>query len=234
MSNTPELDPLDDLPWPKAGPSPHVSAAIHKQCTKGLEPCRGPSAGHRLGLSLLVSFAALGILLLLTHGSERHEETFHAALIGAAGWGIVQAVVLWLGFAKPPGRRWSAGARVAVALVLPMLFIAYVAFLAPEWVPFSEFFTSARLERTASCGVVGLMVSALASLGVLTLWRGTDPLNPGVSGALAGLVGGIGGGIAIGAACPTQEGWHAGVAHGLAVIAFVAFGWAVGRRLLAP
>jgi hypothetical protein len=209
MSNPPELDPLDDLPWPKAGPSAHVSAAIHKQCTKGLEPCRGPSAGHRLGLSLVVSFAALAILLLLTHGSDRHEETFNAALIGAAGWGIVQAVVLWVGFAKPPGRRWSAGARVAVAL-------------------------AARLERTASCSVVGLIVSALASLGVLTLWRGTDPLNPGVSGALAGLVGGIGGGIAIGAACPTQEGWHAGVAHGLAVIAFVAFGWVVGRRLLAP
>jgi hypothetical protein len=221
MSNPPELDPLDDLPWPKAGPSAHVSAAIHKQCTKGLEPCRGPSAGHRLGLSLVVSFAALAILLLLTHGSDRHEETFNAALIGAAGWGIVQAVVLWVGFAKPPGRRWSAGARVAVALVLPVLFIAYVAFLAPEWVP-------------SSCSVVGLIVSALASLGVLTLWRGTDPLNPGVSGALAGLVGGIGGGIAIGAACPTQEGWHAGVAHGLAVIAFVAFGWVVGRRLLAP
>jgi hypothetical protein len=101
-------------------------------------------------------------------------------------------------------------------------------------VPFSEFLSAARLERTANCGTVSLIVSALASGGVLMLWRGTDPLTPGLSGALAGLVGGLGGGVAIGAACPTQEGWHSGIAHGLGVIAFVMFGWLVGRRLLAP
>jgi len=237
MTRTPELEPPDDLPWPKAassGPSAHVSAAIHKQCTRGLEPCRGPSAGHRLALSLGVSFAVLGVLLILTHGATRHTETFHAALIGAAGWGIVQAGVLWFGFAKPPGRRLSPVARVAVALVLPLMFVGYILFAAPEWVPFAEFLSAPRLARTASCSIVGLLASAAASGGVLLLWRGTDPLTPGLSGALAGLVGGIGGGVAIGAACPTQEGWHSGIAHGLVVVAFVAFGWVVGRRLLSP
>ena len=232
--NSPQMEPPDDLPWPKAAPSAHVSAAIQKQCTMGIEPCRGPSAGHRLALSLGVSFAVLGILLILTHGGTRHAETFHAALIGAAGWGIVQAGVLWFGFAKPPGRRLPPAARIALVLVLPLLFIGYIVFAAPEWLPLGDFLSAARLERTASCGVVGLLVSAAASGGVLLLWRGTDPLTPGLSGALAGLVGGIGGGVAIGAACPTQEGWHSGIAHGLVVVAFVAFGWVVGRRLLAP
>lgn len=232
--NTPETEPPDDLPWPKASPSPHVSAAIHKHCTMGIEPCRGPSAAQRLALSLCVSFAVLGLLLILTHGAARHTETFRAALIGAVGWAIVQGGVLWFGFARPPGRRLAIGPRIALALVLPLLFIGYIVFAAPEWVPLGEFLSAARLERTASCSVAGLLASTMASGGILLLWRGTDPLSPGLSGALAGLVGGIGGGVAIGAACPTQEAWHSGIAHGLIVVAFVALGWVVGRRLLAP
>jgi hypothetical protein len=235
MNRPPELDPVDDLPWPKATPSAHVSAAIHKHCTLGIEPCRGPSSAQRITLSLGVSFAVLAMLMYLSRGGGGHEgSTLRSVLIGAAGWGVVQALVLWLGFGKPPGRRLRPAARIAIALAIPLAFIAYIAFAAPEWVPFAEFLSAGRLERTASCGIVGLFVSALASGGVLLLWRGTDPLTPGLSGALAGLVGGIGGGIAIGAACPTQEGWHAGIAHGLVVVAFVAFGWVVGRRLLAP
>jgi hypothetical protein len=234
MNLPPEMEPLEDLPWPKAAPRAHVSAAIHKQCALGVEPCRGRSAGHRLALSLGVSFAVLGVLLVLTQGGAHHEGTLHAALIGAAGWGIVQAGVLWFAFAKPPGRRLAPATRLAVALIVPLLFVAYMVFAAPEWLSLSEFLSAPRLERTASCAIVGLIVSAAASAGVLMLWRGTDPLTPRLSGALAGLVGGIGGGIAIGAACPTQEAWHSGIAHGLVVVAFVAFGWVVGRRLLAP
>lgn len=234
MNSPPPFEPPDDLPWPKATPSAHVSAAIHKQCVHGIEPCRGRSAGQRFLLSLAVCLSVVAALLLLTSNATRHSETFQGALIGAAGWAIVQSFVLWLAFAKPPGRRLAPLTRVAIALVLPLLFIGYVVLAAPEWVPFSEFLSTHRLERTASCSVVSLLASALASGGVLFVWRGTDPLTPGLSGALAGLVGGIGGGVAIGAACPTQEGWHSGVAHGLVVVAFVVFGWLVGRRLLAP
>jgi hypothetical protein len=234
MTKPTEMDPTEDLAMLKSSPRVEISAAIHKHCTGNIEPCRGRSAQHRVLLSLGASFAVVAGLLLLTQGAERNEETFRSALMGVAGWGVVQAIVLWVGLGKPPGKRTSPAARMALVLVVPVAFAAYVALSAPEWVSFGEFLDAARLGRTASCGTVSLLVSAAASGSVLLLWRGTDPLTPGLSGALAGLVGGIGGGVAIGAACPTQEGWHSAIAHGLGVLLFVMFGWLVGRRLLAP
>jgi hypothetical protein len=234
MTKPTEMDPTEDLAMLKSSPRVEVSAAIHKHCTRDIEPCRGRSAEHRMLLSLGASFAVFAALLLLTQGAERNQETFQSALMGAAGWGIVQTIVLWVGLAKPPGKRTSTAARIALVLIVPVAFAAYVALSAPEWVSFGAFLDEVRLARTASCGAVSLLISAAASGSVLLLWRGTDPLSPGLSGAVAGLVGGIGGGVAIGAACPTQEGWHSAIAHGLGVLLFVMFGWLVGRRLLAP
>ncbi|HEY3499230.1 MAG TPA: NrsF family protein, partial [Polyangiaceae bacterium] len=75
---------------------------------------------------------------------------------------------------------------------------------------------------------------ALVTGGVLLLWRRTDPMSPGVSGALAGLAGGMGSALAFGVACPSHEAWHLWLSHGVVVVALVVLGGAVGRRLLAP
>lgn len=235
MKASPETDPLAELPWPKpTPPSAEVSATIRKTCTENLCAASGLSAGQRLLASLALSAGVFAALAWLSRGQAHHEGTFRTALIGAAGWGIVQAAVLWVGVAKPPGLRISRRARLVAAVLIPVAFLAYFALLAPEWVPFHSFAAGSRAEHAVSCGLVGLLFSAVVSGGVLLLWRGTDPLTPGLSGALAGLVGGIGGGVTIGIACPSHEGWHACFSHGLGVLALAGLGWAVGRRLLRP
>ncbi|HEV8549451.1 MAG TPA: hypothetical protein VGQ57_10490, partial [Polyangiaceae bacterium] len=75
---------------------------------------------------------------------------------------------------------------------------------------------------------------ALMSGGVMLLWRGTDPLTPGISGALLGLVGGMGSALGMGIFCPSHEELHSLVSHGLVLASLVVLGGAVGRRLLAP
>ncbi len=231
-----ESDPLADLPWPKptqSQPSAQVSEAICRGCTKDLKRCPRRSATQRLLLSLALSLGVFALLAWLTRSQPRVPGTFRGALLGAAGWGIVQAAVLWMGLARP-GRRASARVRLVLAVVLPVVFLAYVAHTAPEWVSFGEFSSGARAAHAVGCSVVGMMFSAVISGGVLLLWRGTDPLTPGLTGALVGLIGGVAGGLAIGVACPSQEGWHACFSHGLGVLAFTVFGWAAGRRLLTP
>jgi hypothetical protein len=235
MTQRPETDPLAELPWPKpVVPSVEISSSIHDQCTCDLARRRGMSGGQRLALSVALSLGVFTLLAALTRDQPRFEGTFKTALLGAAGWGLVQAAVLWMGLARPPGKRASRALRLVVAVTLPVLFLAYIAFAAPEWVSFSEFAQGARASHAVSCGLIGLLFGALVSGGVLLLWRGTDPLSPGLTGALAGLVGGVGGALAIGVACPSQEGWHACFSHGLGVLAFAVFGCAVGRRLLSP
>jgi hypothetical protein len=228
-------DDTNEFPWPKpAAPSPEVTAAIRQHCTCDLAKRRGMTRQQRLIASLALSFGLFSLLAWITRAQTRVDGTFRSALIGAAGWGVIMMAVLWMGLARPPGRRSSARLRLVLAVVTPVFFLAYLAHAAPIWIPFEQFSHGARATHAVGCSLVGMLFSAVVSGGVLLLWRGTDPLTPGLTGALVGLVGGLAGGLTIGVACSSQEGWHACFSHGLGVLAFVAFGWAVGRRLLAP
>jgi hypothetical protein len=175
-----------------------------------------------------------GLLIVLgvTRGSA--GATLASALYGAAGWAIIQTLVLVFGLARPPGRKPARAVRLVIAVVVPIVFLGYLATTASAQLPFETFSQGATASHAVGCGLVSLFLGALVSGGVLLLWRGTDPLTPGISGALVGLVGGLGGAVAIGIACPSHEAWHLGCAHGLGVIALVFLGGAVGRRLLSP
>jgi hypothetical protein len=235
MKSASQRDPVVDAEWPKpVAPGLEISATIRRECTGDLCARRGMPAWKRMVASLALSLGVFGVLAFLTQDRVRVSGTFRDALFGAAGWGVVQALVLWAGVVQPPGRRVSPAIRLALAVTLPVLFLLYVGYAAPEWVSFGQFSEGARAQHAVRCSLVGLLFGAMVSGGILLLWRGTDPLTPGLTGALLGLVGGVGGGLAIGIACPSQEGWHACVSHGLGALIFVGFGWAVGRRLLSP
>lgn len=232
---TGELDALADLPWPTpAEPPKAVSAAICKECTKSLHGCRGASAEKRVMMSLLVSGGVTGLLIGLSVIFGSAGATLTSALYGAVGWAIIQVFVLVVGLARPPGRKPARALRLVIAVVVPLLFLGYLAATASSRLPFETFSQGATASHAVGCGLVSLFLGALVSGGVLLLWRGTDPLTPGLSGALVGLVGGLGGAVAMGIACPSHEAWHLGCAHGLGVIALVFLGGAVGRRLLSP
>lgn len=234
--STHEQDPLADLPWPgePAPPRPEVTQAIHEQCTRDLSCKRTLSAGRRVLLSLALSAFVVGLLVYLSYGRQRPEGAFRAALLGAVGWGIVQAAVLFVGLARPPGKRVSRRVRLLIAVTVPIAFLGYLAFEGTSWLPLATFVHTHAADSAMTCGLHALLFGAIVSGGTLLIWRRTDPLSPGLSGALAGLVGGLAGAVAIGVACPRSETWHLWVGHGLTVVALVFFGWAAGRRLLAP
>jgi len=230
-----ELDALADLPWPSpAEPPKALSDAICKHCTKSLHPRRGASAEKRVLLSLLLSGTVTGLLIALSVSKGSAGSTLSSALYGAVGWAIIQALVLFVGLARPPGRKPARALRLVIAVVVPIVFLGYLATTASARLSFETFSQGATASHAVGCGFVSLFLGALVSGGVLLLWRGTDPLTPGISGALVGLVGGLGGAVAIGIACPSHEAWHLGCSHGLGVIALVFLGGAVGRRLLSP
>jgi hypothetical protein len=230
-----EHDMLADLPWPSpTEPRAAVSDAICKHCTKGLHAKRGASAEKRVVLSLLISGVVTGLLIVWGVSSGSAGATLSSALYGAAGWAIIQTLVLVFGLARPPGRKPARAVRLVIAVVVPIAFLGYIATTASAKLPFETFSQGATASHAMGCGLFSLFVGSLVSGGVLLLWRGTDPLTPGISGALVGLVGGLGGAVGVGIACPSHEAWHMGCAHGLGVIALVFLGGAVGRRLLSP
>jgi hypothetical protein len=153
---------------------------------------------------------------------------------GAIGWSVVQALVLFVGLARPPGRRISRRLRMALLLGVPLAFFAYLVFAGAGAAPFYDATHGEQGAWTLRCGGFATIFGGLASLGMLLVWRGTDPLTPGLSGALAGVAGGLAGACAIGCGCAATETWHLILSHGLILIAFGVVGWALGRRWLAP
>jgi hypothetical protein len=139
-----------------------------------------------------------------------------------------------IGLASPPGRRPRTLWRLGVAVLVPALFFAYLTQAAWAQVPFAVFSGGAHAEHAVRCGLICFLVGAVVTGGVMLLWRRTDPLTPGISGALVGLVGSMGSALGMGIACPSHEAWHLCVSHGVVVVALVVLGAAFGRRLLAP
>jgi hypothetical protein len=231
--STSEDDPASDLPWPApAVPRSEVSDSIRKHCTHELCARRGPSGGKRFVISMALSLVVL-VSLTLLGTRTRPEGALRAAVFGAMGWAIVQAVVLFVGLTLPPGRRGSRAARVLLAIGVPLLFLGYLGFASSSHLSGAEFLRD-HAGRALGCGLHALVFGAAVATGMLFLWRGTDPLTPGLSGSLAGLAGGLGGAAAINVACPTSEAWHMWIAHGGIVVVLMALGWALGRRLLPP
>src|SRR5690606_14214184 len=99
MNAAQKRDPVDDdAAWPKPpAPGLEVSATIRRICTGDIQAQRGMSALQRMLASLGLSVGVVGLFAILTRDRVRIEGTFRDALIGAAGWGVVQAVVLWAG-----------------------------------------------------------------------------------------------------------------------------------------
>jgi hypothetical protein len=138
-----------------------------------------------------------------------------------------------VGLVRPPGKRGSRVLRLALAISIPIAFVAYLALAASSSLPLGRFLHEG-VGHTVACGVHALLFGALVAGGTLFLWRGTDPLTPGLSGAIAGLLGGLAGAVGIGVSCPSGESWHLWLAHGSAVLLFVGLGFWAGRRWLAP
>jgi hypothetical protein len=231
----PKPDPLADLPWPKPeAPGEAVSAKICSACTKNLCPGRGLSALSRLCLCLAVSgiVASFGYWFGVRH--QRSELGLRTGVYGAVAWGLVQAAVLYVGFAPRRGLLGSRSVRVAVAVLLPVLFLGYLSYAAWSYVPFEQFSQGPRASHAFFCGLIALGFGAIVGGSVLLAWRGTNPITPRLSGTLAGFVGGVGGALAVGIGCPSHEAWHLWTAHGLIVLALGLMGFGAGRRLLAP
>jgi hypothetical protein len=153
---------------------------------------------------------------------------------GALGWSAVLGATLLVGLASPPGRRPRTALRWAVAVAIPLFFILYLEMTAWAHVPFAVFSQGAMAEHAVRCGAICFAVGAVMSAGVMLLWRGTDPLTPGLSGALLGLVGGMGSALGMGVLCPSHEAWHLCISHGVVLASLAVLGAAAGRRLLAP
>lgn len=230
---TPDVprDPLANAEWSHPEPSARVAAAIRNECTTDLAPVKRKNGRTRAILAFAVSAVIVGSIAWLRRDMSRPDGAFRAALLGAVGWGLVQLLVLGLGLARAPGRRASRSWRIAAALLIPAIFAVYLFLDSTRMLSMQHLLQTEGIMR---CTVWSLVFGSVVAGTVLTLWRRTDPFDPGISGALAGLVGGLTGAVTVGVACPNFEAWHLCIGHTLGLVVLGVAGWLIGRRWLAP
>jgi hypothetical protein len=227
-------DRLSDFSF-KEPPAPRaeISRAIRDACTHELAPAVGLTVSQRVLATGGIFLGVVAILAALSSAHERLDQApVRAALLGVIGWGVVMLGVLLVGLVRPPGRRWARAARISLAVSLPLVFFGYL-LATTEHRPLADFMQSGT-THALQCGFGAALAGSVASLGILWVWRGTDPLSPRVSGALAGLIGGTASAVAIGVSCPSHEVWHLSLSHGTMVVGFALVGALAGRRWLAP
>jgi hypothetical protein len=209
-----------------------LTAAIRDEVRRDVRGVRRRGRGARVAASAALALIVGTSFAVLTRGDGVHSLT-DGALYGAFGWALVVLGILLAGLG-----RFGAHTRmlqIAIAAGVPLSFLVYLTTLHTSLVPLSAFLSErVHTSSALSCGQVGLSFGAFASVGVLFVWRRTDPFNPTWSGAIAGLVGGIAGAMSVGLVCPHREGWHLWLGHGLVVLALSWLGAGLGRRVLAP
>lgn len=231
-----QKDPLADLPWPGATvtPSESCSQAIRGTCTKGLCAKRGVSAAVRGAVTMGLSALLLAYYVWYAWTERKPSGIETTFLYGALGWLGAQALLVFVALVRPPGKRGSRALRLGLLIGVPVLFIGYLALASTEQFSFAHFARGYSGGHALGCGLVALVMGALVAGGAMFAWRGTDPYNPGLSGAMIGMVGGLASGAGVSVACPSHEALHSCFAHGLIVFALAAAGFGLGRRLLPP
>lgn len=228
-----EMDPFEDLEFKReVPPGDAVSARIRRTCTTNLTPAASLSPRRRLLLTALVAVVGFAALLAAgQYGQRDWSGNAESAFWGALGWASVLSLVIGVGVARPPGKRVRWQSRMLVATLVPLSFVGYLALAASETLPFAHAIDD---PGTLGCAVYTLLTSAVVAMGIMLPWRRTDPVSPGVTGALLGLGGGLVAASAAGVVCPCRESWHLWLAHGGSLVAVVLIGAWVGRRWLVP
>ncbi len=220
-------------------PRKEVFFNLKKQIDEEQQPRSGPSfpsrpskalsRSTRLGLS--AAFLVVGLvttslramvqtpMLLLTAGTLLSTLLGYGVLLGAA-----------------PGRtrRLSLGGRRA--LLSLMIVGAFVALLLPaaDFLSLGEFFSGGHLSGVLGCASHAMLTATVCTGLLLLTWRGTDPFTPGITGALLGAMGGLLATLGGGLACPSVEGIHLILGHGLMVLISTMLGALGGRKWLCP
>jgi hypothetical protein len=231
-----EEDPVGELPWPSAvEPPPELSLSIRTECTKGLTPKPCCTLRRRIMMSIGISGMLFAVLLAI--GWMRHppKAAIGLALLGAAVWGVVQALVLLAGCGRPPGKRGYPLLRWLVTVVVVFAFFVQLTIFSTSHLDFNEFLVAPRsLRSTLVCGFHALLFGGLGTAALLFIWRQTDPFTPRLSGAVMGLAGGLVGAISLDMVCTSREATHLWLAHGATLATLVVLGWVLGRRCLTP
>jgi hypothetical protein len=196
------------------------------------EPARSRSAGiRRRALAIALGFAAaVAFGALVARPKLGGRPAGYVALVGAA-WIAVALVASWGALAR--GRSMLGrpiAQRIGIALVTPVALSAVA--LIGNWLWPQTVEVHAGFVKDALCGAFTMIFAAGPLVAFLAVFRGSDPLAPGMGGAALGAAAGAWGAFGIELFCNCPYPGHVLIGHVLPVLLLALVGAAIGDRTL--
>jgi hypothetical protein len=211
-------------------PSPELRSRILEALEREPAPTRAAGRRRRARALVLGFGALLGALAVM--GPKIHHRSPGYVAVLVFTWLFVAALATWAGVA--PGRSMlgrPAAFRVAVIVLTPVAMMSGWAVAALIWP--SMLHDTSTASRHLICDVVTflLAIGPLFAFGFVR--RGSDPVNPALTGAAIGTASGAWAAVVLHLVCGYTSAFHILVGHVAPVLGIALVGSVLTARTVA-
>jgi hypothetical protein len=219
-------------PRPEPGPAPDLKRRV--LAAVRADPAPTQQAVRRRGWATFAACAAVALAIFAEAGGVRaHDRPGLLIVWTSIGWIVAASAAAAFGVAR--GRSMLGRSTASLIWLIIALPLALLVWKIGVTVPFGPEMLERWPERPGfRCLRLSLAMSAPLLVAFLVMRRRSDPVHPGIAGAVLGITAGIAAGTFVDLWCPVAHLPHLLVGHILPLVVVALFGAWIGRRLLPP
>jgi hypothetical protein len=198
------------------------------------EPAPTQTAVRQRGWVTFAICAAIALAIFAEAGGARiYDRPSLLVAWTCVGWIVAASAAAALGVAR--GRSTLGRPTESLIVLVIGLPLALLAWKIGVTVPFGPKMMEAWPGRPGfRCLGLSLAMAAPLLVALVVMRRRSDPVHPGIAGAVLGMTAGVAAGTLVDLWCPIAHLPHVLLGHILPLLLLAAIGAWVGRRLLPP
>jgi len=223
---------VSSIPPAQLGPAPDLKRRVMAAVQTAPAPTR--STVRRRGWSIFVVGVAVALAVFAEAGGVRAYDRPGLLIVSTCvGWIVAASAAGAFGVAR--GRSMLGRSTASLIVLIVGLPLALLGWKIGVTVPFGPQMSAPWPGRLGfRCLGLSLAMAAPLLVALVVMRRRSDPVHPGIAGAVLGITAGIAAGTLVDLWCPIANLPHVLLGHILPLLVVALAGAWVGRRLLPP
>lgn len=217
---------------PHSGPAPDLKRRVLAAVQTEPAPTQA-SVRQRAWLTFGISIA-IALAIFAEAGGVRTSGRPGLLVVGTSiGWIVAASAAAAFGVAR--GRSMVGRSTASLVILVIALPIVLLAWKIGVTMPFGPEMMAGQPGRWGyRCLGLSLAMAAPLLIAFVVMRRRTDPVHPGIAGAVLGITAGVAAGTFVDLWCPIAYVPHVLLGHLLPLLVVALIGGVIGRRLLPP